>query len=297
MMHVPCASVSIVGGIQPGILRNAIGREHMQDGLCARLLMAMPDPKPMRWTEAIVDPPVEDSLSHVFDEVLSLEPDYDDDRCPVPLTMPLTREAKRIWVAYCNRRGAEQVELDDDLAAAWSKLVSYAARLALICQLCSWAESEADGEVVDEVNIQRGIELADWFGNEARRVYGLFGESQQDREQRELIELVRRKRGNMSVRDLMQSACSRYGNARDAESELDKLVKAGLGKWVHVPSGSLGGRPTRRFQLFDTPAGGNSHESSNNGHVGANGRHRTEGLADRNSAHPGVNEHTDEHAV
>ena len=34
MLHVPRAAVSIVGGIQPGVLRAAIGREHLQDGLC-----------------------------------------------------------------------------------------------------------------------------------------------------------------------------------------------------------------------------------------------------------------------
>ena len=51
-VHVPRAAVSIIGGIQPGVLRSAIGREHQEDGLCARLLLAMPEPKPIRWTEA-----------------------------------------------------------------------------------------------------------------------------------------------------------------------------------------------------------------------------------------------------
>jgi Protein of unknown function (DUF3987) len=39
-VHVPRAAVNIIGGIQPSVLRAAIGREHMQDGLCARLLLA-----------------------------------------------------------------------------------------------------------------------------------------------------------------------------------------------------------------------------------------------------------------
>jgi hypothetical protein len=36
------AAVSIVGGIQPQILKQAIGHEHRQDGLCQRFLLVMP---------------------------------------------------------------------------------------------------------------------------------------------------------------------------------------------------------------------------------------------------------------
>jgi hypothetical protein len=60
-VHVPRAAVSLVGGIQPGILQSALGREHMQDGLCARLLLVMPEPRIVKWTERIVDPEVCDA--------------------------------------------------------------------------------------------------------------------------------------------------------------------------------------------------------------------------------------------
>ena len=40
---------------------------------------------------------------------------------------------------------------DDDLAAAWSKLEAYAARFALIFQLCTWAAGDAAvGHCIDE---------------------------------------------------------------------------------------------------------------------------------------------------
>ena len=38
------------------------------------------------------------------------------------------------------------------------------------------------------------IELSDWFGGEAKRVYGLFVETAVDREQRELVDWIRRGR-------------------------------------------------------------------------------------------------------
>ena len=94
--------------------------------------------------------------------------------------MPLSDEAKRLWIEYFNRHRAELADLDDDLAAAWSKLEAYAARFALIFQLCSWAAGEphASDEQVDEAAMVSGIALSDWFGGEAKRVYGLFSRIQ-----------------------------------------------------------------------------------------------------------------------
>ena len=35
---------------------------------------------------------------------------------------------------------------------------------------------------VDEVSMAAGITLADWFGQEGRRVYGVLGESDEERD-------------------------------------------------------------------------------------------------------------------
>src|SRR5262249_52376762 len=105
-------------------------------------------------------------------------------------------------------------------------------------------------DVVDETSINSGIALADWFGNEAKRVYGVLAETDQDREHRELAELVRRKGGSIGARELMRSS-RRYRASDDAEAALDHLVKVGTGRWEHVPAGPTGGKPTRRFILVD----------------------------------------------
>ena len=69
--------------------------------------------------------------------------------------MPLTPEAKTVWVEYFNRHRAELADLDDDLAAAWSKLEAYAARFALIFQLVANAAGEANDDTVDEKSSKR----------------------------------------------------------------------------------------------------------------------------------------------
>jgi hypothetical protein len=250
-VNVRRAAVNIVGGIQPGVLRSAIGREHMQDGLCARVLLAMPDPKPIRWTDTIVAPATEAAIEKIFERLLALEPAADAGGSPTPFAMPLTPEAKTVWVDYYNRHRAELADLDDDLAAAWSKLEAYAARFALIFQLCANAAGEANDNSVDEVSVGAGITLADWFGNEAKRVYGILAESDADREHRELVDLIRRKGGTVTARDLQRSS-RRYQTSDDAEAALDSLAKTGAGHWEPIPTGPSGGKPTRRFTLVDT---------------------------------------------
>jgi hypothetical protein len=249
MVHVQRAAVSLIGGIQPGVLRKAIGREHLQDGLCARLLLAMPEPKPVPWSEATVHPDVEAALGGMFERLLSLEPAADEEGHPMPFALPLTEPAKTLWVAYYDRHRTELAELDDDLAAAWSKLEAYTARFALIFQLCTWAAGDAAaGDEINETSMRSAIELSDWFGNEARRVYGLFVEDDADRERRELVELIRRKNGSVTARELARSY-QKFRGPGKAELALDELGKAGLGRWSVVPPGPLGGRPARVFTL------------------------------------------------
>jgi hypothetical protein len=261
-IFVPRAAVSIVGGIQPGVLRRAIGREHMQDGLCARLLLALPDPKPVRWSEAIISAGTESAMLGMYNRLLALHPDADEEGQLVPRPLPLTPEGKQLWVDRYNRHRAEQAELDDDLASAWSKLEAYTARFALLFQLCSWASQEASGDAIDETSVRAAIAVADWFGGEAQRVYGLLTESDEDRETRELVELIRRKGGRVSVRTLQQST-RRFGNAAEIEKAFQRLVKAEIAHWEIVPTTT---KPRQELVLNSQPTVP-THTDSHNSRV------------------------------
>ena len=241
MIHVPYAAVSLVGGIQPGVLRQAIGREHLQDGLCARLLLAMPESKPVRWTDDTVDVNTEQAMGEVFDRLIGLEPAANENGEPEPFPLDMTLEAKAAWIEYYNRHRAELADLGDDLAAAWSKLEAYTARFALIFQLCDCPHDNA----IDEAAMTAAIELSDWFGVEAKRVYGLFVETAEDRERRKLVELIRRKGGRLTARELQQG-CRLFKKSVDAETALDGLVGSGWGKWEVVPTAT---KQRREFVL------------------------------------------------
>ena len=81
-------------------------------------------------------------------------------------------------------------------------------------------------------------------------VYAMLSEDNQDRERREVLELVERRRGSITVRELQQSM--HFGSAEDAEAILAAMVADGLGRWIEKPTGPRGGRPTRHFHLHQT---------------------------------------------
>ncbi|MCJ7544218.1 MAG: DUF3987 domain-containing protein [Phycisphaerae bacterium] len=252
-IYVPRAAMSVAGGIQPAMLQRALGREYFENGLAARLLLACPPRRVKQWTDAEIDPATEKAVAIMFDRLYSLEPVVGQDGEPEPGIVRLSPEAKRAWVDFYNEHAQEHVDLTGDLSAAWSKLEGYAARLALVVHFVRWAAGDttlAGFDVVDEASIAAGVALSRWFGQETRRVYAILEETDVDRQRRGLVELIQRRGGAVTARDLMRSSRA-YPTSETAEYALNGLVQAGLGRWVDAGPTEQGGRPTRRSVLAD----------------------------------------------
>jgi hypothetical protein len=250
-IYVPQASVSVTGGIQPAILNRALGSEHRESGLAARLLMACPPRKRRKWNEADIDPIAENDFSQLVARLYDLQPNVGDDGDPRPEVVGLTRDAKAAWIEFYDHHAAEQTDLSGELAAAWSKLEEYAARLALVIHYTRWAADDADLEspdTVDAISMKAGIAMAQWFKAEAKRVYALLSESDGVHEQRRLMEWIERKGGSATVRKVQQGN-RQYRTAQAAKAALEELVRAGCGEWHDAPPGPKGGRPSSVFRL------------------------------------------------
>jgi len=252
-IFVSHAAVSICGGIQPGPLARALRPEFHENGLLARVLFAYPPIKRKRWTEVEIEPAMEKTISELFEKLYSLEPIPDDNGDPQPGILRLSAEAKTRWIRFFNAHADEQIHLSGDEAAAWSKLEGYAARLAMVIHCLRWTAGDsmlAHFGVVDYTSMEAGINLSRWFGQETRRVYAMLGESDDDRDRRRLVELIRQKGGAVTPRELMRGS-RMFPKTADAEAAIEELAKLGYGKWEDVPPGPQGGRPTRRFALVD----------------------------------------------
>jgi hypothetical protein len=259
-IHVPQAAVCVSGGIQPAILQRSLGLEHRESGLAARLLLTCPPRRPKRWTEADIDPSAEAELVRLFDWLYELQPATGDGGEPRPRLVRLNDDARAAWIAYYNTHAIEQADLTGDMAAAWSKLEEYAARLALVVHFIRWAAGDvADETRLDLASMNTGIILANWFKHEARRVYAMLDESDAERDQRRLVEWIDRKGGTVTAREVRQG-CRWLKEPGAAEAALEGLVKAGRGTWRDAPPTAKGGRPARVFVLstlstvYETPA-------------------------------------------
>lgn len=267
-IFVPQAAVSICGGIQPAILQRALGTEHRESGLAARFLLAYPPRRPRQWTEADIDPAIEERVAQVVDRLFELQPAVGNEGEPRPVLVGLTPAAKGVWIDYYNAHAQEQADLAGDLASAWSKLEEAAARLALVVHYVRWASGElADERTLDAASMEAGIRLAQWFKHEARRVYAMLDESDADREVRRLVEWIERQGGTATPSEV-QKGCWWLREHGAAERAIDSLVKAGRGYW-EPPDPSRRGRPARRFRLLalnENPpnGGGGLNENSKN---------------------------------
>ena len=192
-------------------------------------------------------------MVQLVEKLFSLEMTTDDHDEPIPVVINPTPEAMQLFVNYFNVHNAEQLDLDGDLGAAWSKLEEMAARLALVIHFVREASDE-DGlprpVAVDAESMRCGIALAEWFKHEARRVYAMLEETEDDADQRLLIEWIARKGGAVTAR-VVQQGHRRFKCVDEAEAALNELTAAGHGRWEPSPPGQRG-QPTRRFVLPST---------------------------------------------
>ncbi len=254
-IHIPNASVGVCGGIQPVILQSALGREHFENGLAARLLLTMPPRRAKQWTEADVCQELQQQIETVFENLLAMKMQEDESGGIEPVGMSLTLDGQDAWIAFYDEHAAQQAQIaGGDLAAAWSKLEGYAARLALIIHCVRVAcgdESLKTDDFIDEFSIEAAVTIVRWFGQEIRRIYSMLSEDDDQRDQRRLLEQIQAKDGRVTVRDLMRSSRRFQGSAEVAQSALQELVDIGWGRWEHVQAGADGGRPSKVFVLND----------------------------------------------
>ena len=113
----------------------------------------------------------------------------------------------------------------------------------------------ASSNFVDDDSIIAGALIVDWFKSEIKRVYAALREGEIEKKQRQLIELVRKKGGRITVRELMQSSREYRDSADVANSALQDLVDIRWGSWEDLPDKITGGRPSRVFVLNNETAG------------------------------------------
>lgn len=234
------AAASVCGSIQPGILRRAMDADFLDSGFAARLLMAMPPRRPNRWTEADIEDSTVQSYIDLIDRLAELQFD-DDEFDPKPVALKFKPDARDYWIAFHDRIGERQEKLEGSLASAFSKLLSYSVRFALIHHVVTHVGLDVDDRrPIGIESCKAGIVLAEWFAGEATRIYQDLATTQEDRETIRLIETIKANGGKMTSRLLHHNRPGSYPTSDDAKAALQALAEQGYGTVERVRMGRKG---------------------------------------------------------
>jgi hypothetical protein len=248
-IYVPQAAVSITGTIQPDTLRRALTPEFFCNGLAARILLVMPPVTPKRWTDREIDPVTDRLITLLFDNLFAMKSCAGVSGEDEPVMVDLNPDGLKAWVDFVNQHGHRMDAMDTTQRAAHSKLEGYAARLALVMHCVRQITREKQNDYIDQQDINHAVELVRWFGDQTKHVYARLLRSVQEQTNVELLELIKRKGGVISERELARGPIQ-YRKADAASTALQKLVDDGWGKWFYPIQDRAGGHPGRHFQLF-----------------------------------------------
>lgn len=234
-LYVPAAAVSICGCIPPRTYTRALGAEHLDNGLAARFLVAMPPRRRKVWSTDSVGFATVDAMRRLFATLYALTPADDG-----PRVVDLAPDGLAAWRRFYDEHAAEQAAATGAVASMLSKLESYAARLALVVHVCRQAGGEPTlPDRIDADSVAAGVKLVRWYAAEGRRLYRtLLGTGADDSR---LVAWIRIHGGRASPRDVARGAPGFKGNTTDAEAALKRLVGQGIARWEPTPTG---GRPS-----------------------------------------------------
>ncbi|MDB4399788.1 YfjI family protein [bacterium] len=237
VLNVERAAVCITGGIQPAILEECLTSGLRDSGFAARIMMAEPPRKAGKWSDEAISSSVFEPYRDLVKRMYEL-----DFEAGLPMVVRPASEAKEIYVTYHNKLEKAAVAATGELAASLSKIKDVALRLALIHHCCVNDASELTPD-----SMMCGIQIAEWFECEARRINQKANESLEDQSRRKVAEYIAKRGGSITARDL-QRGKNEIKNSDQAERVLRDLVKHGWGN-MQTRKSEKGGPPVSVFVL------------------------------------------------
>lgn len=252
-LHIEAATVSVLGGIQPGPLaayvREAAGDGRGADGLLQRFqLLAWPDdPADWRNVDRWPDTDAKNAAFEVFERMAGLDPlavgGRDDDGLPYLRFDPAAQEAFDEWrqdLEVRLRNGEPEA-----IEAHLSKYRSLVPSLALLCHLAD----QPHGGPVTLTAMLRAADWCEYLEAHARRLYaqGLGADYSAAH-----ALAARIRRGDVpdgsTPRDIYRSGWANLD--KDATYRgLEALADCGWLSLEDVPTGKGGGRPSAVIRL------------------------------------------------
>jgi putative DNA primase/helicase len=247
-IYVPHLCLSIVGGIQPGRLRqylaDAVRDGPGNDGLIQRLQLTVWPDFPKSWTlvDQPANQPAAEHLARAYSRLVELSADE-------PLRYKFADDAQELFYVWWPdlEKKIRAGDLHPALTAHLAKYRSLLPSLALLFHLAD-TEDLSEGGEVSLAHAAQAAEWCEFLEAHARRIYGCIV-SPELPAARELAEKIRQERlpPEFSTRDVYLKGWSGLGTPDEARAALRVLEDSG---WVRPAGGEDGrGRPPERWQI------------------------------------------------
>ncbi|OYD06113.1 DUF3987 domain-containing protein [Paludifilum halophilum] len=250
MLFMAKTFVSISGSIQPDKLPTLSGG--IEDGFIDRFLLSYPDNQMAneKWDWTGIPSEIIDGYAKVFEQLYSLKPNAMHDQWE-PKVLYLSEGAKKWWEEWVaiNAREINDPDFPRRLRPVWRKMDNQLARVALIIQMVRLVCGETEeGEFVDEVSLNYGIQLIKYFKSHARKVYQQLGSSPEDKRIEEAVEWIGKRGGKVKKRDIQMNKIAGCGRGSDVEQLFRELEDFGYGRVIEIKPKR--GPKTIGFELF-----------------------------------------------
>ncbi|MCB9609450.1 MAG: DUF3987 domain-containing protein [Polyangiaceae bacterium] len=251
------AAVCLIGGIQPGVLRECVAGENWENGLFARFLLVQPPRIRRKWTDEGISPETAMRYAGLLKTLWALEFNDQSDGSHEPIELELTPNAKSRFVEYFEELAIIQHGKVGFEASAWAKLEGYFARFALIIHTARRGEEGADAldrEPVSLEAIEAAYKLVRWFGRQLDRVLERLEETDQQAERRQLLEYIENRGSSVTVRELVQGVRQFRSRSSDAREALKSLAEDGLLRMQLERTGTRGPQTARYYLVREAPS-------------------------------------------
>lgn len=171
-VFIPMPFISVAGTIQNGILNELAKESRTQNGFIDRILFVIPDNiQKEYWSETDLPPVVSENWERIISNLLSLSITNDDTFNPCPQVLKFAPEAKRILFEWQKANTDQSNDAENEaISGIYSKLETYAVRLALLLEMMRYACNESDKKAVSVEATQGALKLVEYFKNSAVKV-------------------------------------------------------------------------------------------------------------------------------
>ena len=182
-INVDAPVVSVIGTIQPEIVKSLFTSDNEGNGFVDRILfVAPPNLDAPRWQREQLPA---DGAKEAWKEICNRA---HKEHCFETTDLKLTPEAWDLLCDWQNELSSESNNsLDNEIKAINAKIQLYAIRFSLILQLALWSCNENSGSYVDIKAVEGAIKLANYFKSEALKIRNQVKEPDQSEDDKAML--------------------------------------------------------------------------------------------------------------